>query len=1375
MAFNVFGPPTKEDITVGYISTERGFVSGLTVCDANSYAKANPGSVFIFQTRKETKYLNINEVNKLTPADLESEVKTCGGIQLDAECGGPEVIFMGGGGVGAKANPIIGTDGAVLGVDLVSGGFGYRYPPKVQVKDPCGIGAGPVTEAFLGNLIDTVETYEEEEDFEEYEICDDNAVGFGSQYGPNGEVIGNWDPRMYTNFSTNPFDKEVSDYQKSLREFKNPWWTSRQLPPNKVTSDGKTTRSKYDVDFPAWNDFMNQYAISPVPKSNVVGSDFAGKPFSLEWNVDVPYDGEYIIRGLCDNKATMYWNNTKVADLKGFQSNPEPIKKVLKASPSGETNKLRLDILNYATKEKVSRQNFTLSGGSVLEVEDWDDYDWTDLKCFVNEGTFTNVSGTRCKFKVDPTDNFPAGTYKEIDVRITTGTMFINNIEIAGLFSVSGPERDASGNNKQLNKRFKQLVEVGKTYDVIVKNIAGNTVGLTPKRLLIRTKTLPARALPTPTSTESDTLKKNIFNTVDYIDKATRPLWRTNVYGRGGFLNDNGVCPFDTMVQLEDNPYPGDHRIVWNNVEFPFDGHYLIEIAVDDNVSFYIGDLADPQVNIRKEGFTDKLPNGWPDNADGENKATGTLRESHYVKKGRHTITADLNQIAGGKFGFSNIKGINPMALAINIKTAYSEEEVDVKKSWNENPLGVALTIEAPLPTIPQQPLPQQEGRCPPNPIWSTRFPNADVKWHPVQFKGWHKYLNKYAMSPIPPLTTPNSDGGGGFPYRNKWNVNIPHTGFYKLKAAVDDIARIYVDGELKLDLNPSNPKGERRRGEKLFKLIEGTHEIEVEVENYRFEKFKLIDQEVFSTADWTTDAYTTLSTVTSTAMESGSTPIQFNGLKEEGDRRKAGDRRLEFDDDSEQGTSFDVNGTFTIDNGNAKFSDDGRSIEGDGEVTLTYTWNDIPGYKSKALENITILSDDGSPEGKEVIWTQLNVRRGSETHTIKLKGKAVTSTDKKKVNLTGVKAGTKKDGVVYDGPNLATYTSGSLGPQLTPAWKDQFDYRANFMGKSWIMKWKGVNFPSSGKYTIKLLADDNIKVKVGGIQVAEASVFQNVRSYNFDTGAGKKDIEMELTNIPGNATSTFRSNPTVFAVKITTAANVGTGETKPWSINPIGISASLIPPPCPKKIEGRGVVTDVKVLDPGNGFSPPVGPAYPVLLRLKNVIVEDPGINYDCAIDTVIIEEGTGAKLRICGCDSFGRISKICVDDGGQFTEYPDLRISSATGIGAALRPQFEIIRDPLPAPDRLIQVTDLVGVKQTGYYDGRPYYGAVFYKEGLKYAGYYETVGELIPIYDTLQESIDAEVTTPPSAIQRQGTDISSNDPRLNIPGTPENLTDN
>ena len=88
------------------------------------------------------------------------------------------------------------------------------------------------------------------------------------------------------------------------------------------------------------------------------------------------------------------------------------------------------------------------------------------------------------------------------------------------------------------------------------------------------------------------------------------------------------------------------------------------------------------------------------------------------------------------------------------------------------------------------------------------------------------------------------------------------------------------------------------------------------------------------------------------------------------------------------------------------------------------------------------------------------------------------------------------------------------------------------------------------------------------------------------------------------------------------------------------------------------------------------------------------------------------------------------------------------------------------------MLQVTDLVGLKRTGFYDGKPYYGSVFYKDGIRYAGYYETPGKLVQIYDTLQDSVDAQSTTDPSAIQRQGTDVSSNDPRLNLPNTPDNL---
>ena len=239
-----------------------------------------------------------------------------------------------------------------------------------------------------------------------------------------------------------------------------------------------------------------------------------------------------------------------------------------------------------------------------------------------------------------------------------------------------------------------------------------------------------------------------------------------------------------------------------------------------------------------------------------------------------------------------------------------------------------------------------------------------------------------------------------------------------------------------------------------------------------------------------------------------------------------------------------------------------------------------------------------------------------------------------------------------------------------------------------------------------------------------------------------------------------------------------------------------MIPPPCPKKIKGKGVVVDVIVDDPGGPYPTDEDTdevSYPVALKLKKVIPEG-GINYDPGNnpivfppytpdgtgipndgtgDQIIIDPPNGAKLTAT-FGPHGVPVKINVENpGGYWTEYPSIRMPSATGIGVVFKPQFEIVRDPLDVPpDKLLQVTDLVGLKQTGYVDGRSYYGAIYYENDLKYAGLYETIGQKIRVYDTLQDSIDAMDRSEPSAIQRSGTDISSNDPRLNIPNTPDNL---
>ena len=119
--FNLFGPPQAKDLRVGYISTDRGYIPSISVCDANEYAKLNPGTTFIFKpNRKKIEFLNINQVNELAskPSDVYKDKSCPEGLNMHGIPDPPKVIFLGGGGLGAVANPIIGEDGSVMGVDL---------------------------------------------------------------------------------------------------------------------------------------------------------------------------------------------------------------------------------------------------------------------------------------------------------------------------------------------------------------------------------------------------------------------------------------------------------------------------------------------------------------------------------------------------------------------------------------------------------------------------------------------------------------------------------------------------------------------------------------------------------------------------------------------------------------------------------------------------------------------------------------------------------------------------------------------------------------------------------------------------------------------------------------------------------------------------------------------------------------------------------------------------------------------------------------------------------------------------------------------------------------------------------------------------------
>jgi hypothetical protein len=714
------------------------------------------------------------------------------------------------------------------------------------------------------------------------------------------------------------------------------------------------------------------------------------------------------------------------------------------------------------------------------------------------------------------------------------------------------------------------------------------------------------------------------------------------------------------------------------------------------------------------------------------------------------------------------------MALAINIQTSFTETQVISAKSWNENPMGVAFTIDAPLPPIPQEPIILQEGRCPNNPIWTTRFPGAKEKWWPVILdKRWSRFMNRYAISPVPPLSENNSEASGVV-WRNSWNLDIPYDGFYALKGALDNSGKILIDN---VEISKLNHYKDETPDSKKFFLSKGRHEIRVEVENFKQEIFELIDKKVFSTRDWE------VSPIITQQQEQPAGSIFIR----EGDQYYVligGNNVVEIDfaftweDDKNFGYAATKITIPTESNGpvvlSRPLSGTTGYVEATGRFKANKKYGPIIFEGTSARFKDTVIRNTGPlPEQRQQEIGLYDDNVDDPITNVSLIAVDARQLSPARVTQTLVPI-LEKNGVTYSGPQLASYSPNTISPAY-------FDGTGQeVMGKTFIMKWTNVDFPEDGQYIIKALADDEVIVRIDGVEAGRARVFQDIKTSFINITKGKRTVELELTNIPGNPQSTFRTNPVVTFVEITKNVNVTTKANIPWTTNPVGVSAILIPPPCPKLIRGRGVVDKVIIEDPGVGYiaPAPTDQGYPVILKLAEVIVENSGINYNCGVDQLKITPDNGAVLSYT-CSPFGKITSVTVENGGSgFTFYPEITLPSDTGVNASFRPVFEVIRDPLdPAltgeGKKLIQVTDLVGLKQTGYIDGRAYYGAVFYENGVRYAGYYKTIGTPIRIYDTLQESITAKVTTPASAIERAGTDVTSNDPRLNIPGTPNTTT--
>ena len=1694
MSFNLFGPPNKNNIRVGYIDPERGYVGNLTRHEANVYAKLNPGTQFILKKRDKIEFMNINGVNKLTPKDFIPANSAGGkdgcegitGLDIYSNDGGiapeafrdeaPQVLFSGGGGIGAAANPVFGDDGGLLAVDLVEGGWGYQYAPITSVMDVYGIGVGAVTRSIMigdpeysgaGGLgtglnqntgcefVETFKTFEKEEDFEEYDLSGGpGEVTFGRRRGLDGEEIGPWDPTIYATLKGNPVEIQQRRYQgfleslgrgskvdvgsNTIRNF----WTTRSEKPLRVTSANRKTRIVHNVEYPVWSEFMNKYAISPVPPSNVKGSDFAGIEYSMEWEENFPADGDYVFRYAADNIADVYLDNELIGRTKRFKDSPDKIKKFV----SKGVHRIRIDLENlqqFKTQERgpaiirdekkfvktqfevygqgreihrAMKFSFTSEGGEhsfVLNNVDKDRQTYKrDIKILkntnykvvalvdtskenpqvkdreykleygnnaspttgrrvVNKGKtiefdddIDNGFDLNAKFKITSTSPGLSAKFSDDGTKLIVkgqdkGDISItfewdDNPKISGIAVGSitigdttwiqsgkkGSETKTINLNRIINNSLNSgVVEQGtmesfgttdkekgnKPSKIIFSDFVGSAndnddmqvrvdqgiftatnkrkiSGVGPQGKQTRgtfdiTYRLDVRSEPKNTNSSNKGFElKEIFNTKEFIDKADRKLWRINPEaGRDGdFLSRYGVLPFNPKSnKATADDFAGTHIIRWEYVDFPVTGNYDIETMVDDSVTIYIGNptgggrknigngLIDinqggDEVIIKKRGFN----NG---------RSTGKSFDTKFFKAGKYRIRVELKQIRGKPLADGN-----PMALAMRIMTQVKDKKIPIPRSWNKNPMGAALTIDSPLPPVPQEPKPQQEGRCPNNPFWTTRFPGSQNKWFPVTHPAWSAFTNRYAVSPILPLSTPNSDAGGEV-FRTTWVVEAPYDGFYGMKGTVDNGGRILVDDQVILEgglkFNGRTLEGFKSQFPQTvkFPLQEGRHTITVEVTNQKTETFKKVEKKVFDTRDWLTKpkAGTTAKSHKITYIglskgggNKGEYIISYSGDGRSFGKRMVSQTKFEFDDDvnngfdlnssfeilstspgikakfnndgsklivsgKEEGTvtlkfsydddpktkgtavkeikvggktwkasgekgsktltinvktggggkanpirvssngkkitiddnpanGFDVNTTFEIVSGKAKFSQDGQSIEGDGKVDIKLSWDDDPGNSGVAVEKIKI-------EG--VTWTQSG-ERGTQKQSVELKGGSPAS------GLSGGSSDATRNGVTYVGPTAITsYKKGFISPFFNEVNKSTEEIQ----GKTWIMRWENVNFPQDGEYKIETQVDDSAEIFVDGVKIQTARL--GIRTFKgdpktytkFNAFKGKRTVEIRLTNLRFANTS-FQQNPTYVGTLITTVLPVKTGRGKPWTTNPIGISAIIIPPPCPLKIRGKGKICKVVVDDPGNGYPKPNlvvdgEPTYPVTVELEGVDVINPGINYNCGVDQLVIEPSNGVKLTY-ECDTFGRIKKVNVlpetptntTAGRGFTRQPNISMITDTGVNFQAVPRFRIVRDPVDPdilPEQIIQVTDLVGLKQTGYIDGRPYYGQVFYKQGVRYAGVYETPGQLIQVYDTLQESIDAEVTTRPSAILRQGTDISSNDPKLNIPGTTDNLS--
>lgn len=103
----------------------------------------------------------------------------------------------------------------------------------------------------------------------------------------------------------------------------------------------------------------------------------------------------------------------------------------------------------------------------------------------------------------------------------------------------------------------------------------------------------------------------------------------------------------------------------------------------------------------------------------------------------------------------------------------------------------------------------------------------------------------------------------------------------------------------------------------------------------------------------------------------------------------------------------------------------------------------------------------------------------------------------------------------------------------------------------------------------------------------------------------------------------------------------------------------------------------------------------YPVMLELEDVIIENPGSNYNCSKDEIIITPSNGVEVQFY-CDASGSLTEVKVIKTGMgYTEMPNIFVESETGFNAVLKPLLKVNKDVLAfgIDVPVVSVVDCVG----------------------------------------------------------------------------------